>query len=541
MSRSDFEKYTILVADSNITARSIIVSQLREFGVINIYQASKAIDARRHMETRQFDFVLCEQHFNNDIISGKDLLDDLRRNNILPLSTVFIMITSESSYAWVAEAIEAALDAYILKPHKASSLISRLRSAKKRKVAMDGVFSAIDKSDFELACNLCIGKFKQNDEYSLYAARIGAELCLRLGQNDRAQEMYRAVSESKTLPWAKLGLARAQLMSGNTSESIATIEKLIASEPNYVDAYDIMGKAQFETGNIKAAVETYKMAHTLTPTSISRIQSLALMTYYSGDHNESEQLLDRAMRIGLGSKMFDPQNMVLIAFVKFKKNDVRSVDVCVNNFKYLIDKNPLSERLFRLNRIVQILQLIQYKKLSNAVQQMREVIKDVMLHEFDFESAANFVTLASFMASRSIKLDEVSQSIIHIGMRFCVNRTLTDLLVAGADVHMEYNDLIRDCHTKIFKYAGDAVSLAASGDKNGAIQSLLHHGKNNLNMRLIDNASKLLERHYQHVINADMITIELNELKIKLGRNHTPNTLTSSKGEVGGLLGHLEK
>ena len=56
--------------------------------------------------------VLCQHHFANEASSGQDLLDDLRRNQLLLFSTVFIMVTGEATYAKVAEAAESALDGY---------------------------------------------------------------------------------------------------------------------------------------------------------------------------------------------------------------------------------------------------------------------------------------------------------------------------------------------------------------------------------------------------------------------------------------------
>ena len=43
-------------------------------------------------------------------MTGQDLLDELRREQLLPFSTVFVMVTGEATYAKVTEAAESALD-----------------------------------------------------------------------------------------------------------------------------------------------------------------------------------------------------------------------------------------------------------------------------------------------------------------------------------------------------------------------------------------------------------------------------------------------
>jgi len=210
----DFSNCSALVIDGNPTLRSILMAQLRDFGMGSIAQAARTSDGRRQLELRAFDFVLCEQHFPNENVSGQDLLDDLRRHQLLPFSTVFIMITGEATYAKVAEAAESALDGYLLKPHKATHLQERLQVARTRKVSLQPIFDAIEMEAFDRAATLCIERFQSKGLFWLYAARVGAELLLRLDRCAEAQTLYQAVIAAKTMPWAKLGVARAQLESG---------------------------------------------------------------------------------------------------------------------------------------------------------------------------------------------------------------------------------------------------------------------------------------------------------------------------------------
>ena len=354
----DYSNCAALVVDSNPTSRSILVSQLRDFGVGSVAQASRTTDVRQLLEYRIFDFVLCEQYFTDESASGQDLLDDLRRNQLLPFSTVFIMITGEATYSKVAEAAESALDGYLLKPHKASQLAERLHAARVRKVSLHDIFAAIEAEHFERAADLCLERFESKGLFWLYAARVGAELLLRLDRYDEAQKLYQAVIAAKTLPWARLGVARAQLESGQVAQAASLLETLINEDSNYADAYDIMGRAQFELGKFDMALETYKMAAKLTPSSISRVQKLAMMTFFGGDHAEAEKLLDRTARMGLDSKMFDCQTLVLLAFARLESSDRKGLYRCQEDFNRLMERNPDNPRLRRQADIVIALNLI---------------------------------------------------------------------------------------------------------------------------------------------------------------------------------------
>ena len=531
----DLSACSALVVDGNPTSRSILIAQLRDFDVGTVIQASRAADARRQLEFRSFDFVLCEQNFASEAMSGQDLLDDLRRNQLLPFSTIFIMITAEATYAKVAEAAESALDGYLLKPHKATHLGERLLQARVRKLSLLEIFTAIEAEDFEGAAKLCLARFESKGKFWLYAARVGAELLLRLGRCADAQKLYRAVVESKTLPWAKLGVARAQLEAGQMSQATSTLENLISANPSFTDAYDVMGRAQFEQGRFDKAMEAYKMAATLTPASISRLQNLAMMTYYSGDHVEAEKLLDRTARMGLESKMFDCQSLVLLAFVRLESGDRKGLQRCHDDFARLIERNPDNARQRRLSEIVVALNLIQQHQFAQSVEAIRGMITLTDKPEFDFESASNLLSLLALLANKAIQLDEVDSAIQRLGNRFCSNRSLTELLVASAKAHPPYAEQIRVCQASILEIAETAMALSMAGDPGAAVKNLLLHTGDTLNARLVDNAYQLLLKNGAKIKDGPELTAKALELRARCGTTNVKASLGEQKRQAGGL------
>ena len=71
------------------------------------------------------------------------------------------MITPEATYARVAEAAEAALDSFMVKPFSANSLFERLQEARQRKRVLKDIFEAMESKNFELAADLCLQRFNQ--------------------------------------------------------------------------------------------------------------------------------------------------------------------------------------------------------------------------------------------------------------------------------------------------------------------------------------------------------------------------------------------
>jgi CheY-like chemotaxis protein len=532
----DLSTCNALVVDGNPTSRSILVSQLRDFGVASVSQAARAVDARRQLEFRTFDFVLCEQHFPTDAMSGQDLLDDLRRNQLLPFSTVFIMITAEATYSKVAEAAESALDGYMLKPHKATHLSERLAAARTRKAALQEIFTAVEEERFEEAAALCLERFETRAPFWLYAARVGAELLLRLSRPQEAQTLYKAVVTAKTLPWAKLGVARAQLDAGQINQATTALEKLLGEDANYADAYDVMGRAQFELGRFDKALETYKMAASLTPASISRVQNLAMMTYYSGDTVAAEGLLDKTVRLGLDSKMFDAQTLVMLAFTRLTTGDRKGLQRCHDDLLRLLDRDDGNPRLQRLADVVAALNLIQQHQFAKAVDTVRAMTGTVRETSFDFESAGNLIALMAQLSHKAVQLNELEETIDVIGRRFCSNRSLTELLAASALAYPPYADRLRAAQAQVLEYAETAMALSLKGDPTHAVKNLILHGRDTLNPRLIDNAYQLLQKHSAKVNSATELMDMVQQLKARCGSIVNRGSPGEQKRQAGGLV-----
>ena len=511
----DLSHSSALVVEANPAMRALLVAQLRDFGVKSVTQCGRISDARRSLEYQRFDFVLCELHFHEENASGQDLLDDLRRNQLLPFSTVFVMITGEATYRSVAEAAEAALDGYLLKPHKPSQLGERLQQARLRKVSLQQIFLAIEDNHFEAAARLCVARFNAKGAYWLYAARIGAELLLRIDQPAQARKLYEAVVRAKTLPWAKLGVARSMLDGGQVSAAVSTLENLIAEAPTFADAYDVMGRAQFELGKLDEALETYKMASQLTPASIGRLQSVGIMSFYAGEHDAAEAALRRTCLLGLDSRIFDCQSLVLMAFVQFERGDHKALQRSAADFDRLLERNPELERPRRLAGVVHTLTLLQHHKIAAALVAVRAMVRDIRQPGFDFESASNLVGLLAQLAKRAIQLDEVLDVMDQLALRFCASRSLTELLTGSAKAYPGYAEHIRSGGDKIAKYAEYALSLSLRGDPAGAVTELIQRGEDTLNIKLVESAEMVLARYSAKIGDTTALQSRVDALRLQ--------------------------
>ncbi|OBS30226.1 response regulator receiver protein [Tepidimonas fonticaldi] len=513
MSLMDLYGATALVIDGNPTSRSILVSQLREMGARTVAQSPRITDARRQLEFRTFDVVVCEQHFPNDTGTGQALLDDLRRAGLLPFATVFIMVTAEAAYSKVAEAAESALDSYLLKPFTASQLAQRIGQARHRKTVLKDIFEAVEGGRYERAAELCLRRFQQRDDYWLYAARVGAELLLRLERYDEAQRLYEAVVEAKAMPWAKLGVARAQLEAGQSQKASQTLQGLINGEPGYADAYDVMGRAQIELGNFDAALAAYRMATDLTPSSISRLQRHGMLAHYCGQGALAEELLARSVRLGLDSKMFDAQSLVLLGFMRFEAGDRKGLQRYLDDALRMVERHPKSLRLRRLAQVLEIALLLHDAQVARVLSEVRAMMATITEADFDFEAACNLTTLLAYLAQRAIQIDEVEERLTVLGRRFCTSKALTALLAQAANAHPPYAERLSTLHNEVLGIVEHAMRQSLAGNPRAAVLELIEQGRATCNAKIIESAWGVLKRYESRIDDAAALADVIQPLR----------------------------
>ena len=533
---SDLRSCKALIIDTNQTSRSILRSMLADLGLTGIIQASKVMEARRALETRSFDVVLCDYHFDDCGMTGADLLDDLRRAQLLPYSTVFVMVTSEASYVKVAEAAESALDCYLLKPHTANALAQRLHLARHRKVVLGPIFAALEAEEFEKAAELCLDRFADRGEYWVYAARIGGELLLRLNRFDEAKALFHAIDATKALAWARLGIARAQLDGGQPQPARRTLESLIAEHPTFTDAYDVMGRAQLQAGEFKEALETYKKAAEATPASIARLQKVGMLAFYLGDNNEAQRALERATSLGVSSKMYDYQTLVMLAQIRFDEKDYKGVQRCLGNVAHAYEKIPNSVRLKRMHGLINVLGLMLQRQVSDVVRIVKAMVLDAQQPDFDFEAAGNLLSLLVRLRTNELQLPDADEWVLKVAMRFCTSKASTDMLAMTVQQHAPYKDIVEQAYKTVLEMAEKALGHVRMGNPTAALKALVVHGSQTSNAKLLDLADMLLNRHRGDIADAAGMGGMLQDMRSKFCRHSTQVQLGAGTGrEAGGL------
>lgn len=516
-SPGDLRKASALVVDGNPTTRMTVAGQLRTMGMHSVSQVSRIADARRELERSHFDVVVCGDEFPKEGGTGQELLDDLRRSGLLPYATVFIMLTNEATYLKVAEAAESSVDSYIVRPYSAGSLNDRIEQARIRKVALQPLYQALEAQRPEEAVALARQRLRDRGPQWLQAARIGAEVLLRLERFEEAEALFQAIGQADPKPWARLGVARTQLDAGAPHRAMETLQALLEDEPDYPEAYDVLGRAQLELGQFQAALATLEKAVQLTPMAIGRLQRLGMLAYFCGNRDQAVELLERSTYLGLDSKMFDSECLVLLALSAFAHNQPAQLERHLAELRKRLRANPADLRLQRFTDLIAALSFEQQGHREKATNLIAIACAQIGEPHFDMEAALNLLCALAGLTHRGADVLKDDKVIDRIGRRFATSKAMGELLANAASAHEPFAERLRRSQDEMVWLIERPVKAAGNGEAATALEELVRTAEGTLNARAVESAWLVLQRYAAEIPEAERWQARVERLREAYG------------------------
>lgn len=306
---AEFDRLNVLIIEANQGMRGQLRSMLNGFGIADVSFAPSAGMAISRLKERRFDIILCEYNLGEGQ-DGQHLLEDLRTKEIIPLDTLFIMITGERNYERVVSAAELAPNDYILKPLTPDTLQLRLTRALEKREIFRPTYRLIEAGETQQAIQSCQDGAREQPRHRVDFMRLEAELHALLGHTEDAEELYRQILASKTVPWARLGLAKALYAKKDYGAAEELLSALVAENSRYIDAYDWLARTREASGRIEEARDVLANAVALSPHRLSRLRHLGSVQLAVGDHESAERVLTEVVRKGKYSDFRDPEDHV---------------------------------------------------------------------------------------------------------------------------------------------------------------------------------------------------------------------------------------
>jgi DNA-binding response OmpR family regulator len=507
-------KAIALVIEGNAMLRTVMAQQLRELSFAQVSQAPRIKDARLLIEQNSFDVILCNRDFEGHVSGGQDLIDELRREHLLPHSTVFIMLTSQAMYHHVVEAAEASLDSILLTPFTASMLADRLQEARRRKRELAGILEAMDRGNLESALNQATARWLAGSAYAHYCGRLTAELQLRLGRHAEARETFEKLAEKQKgseLAWCMLGLARCALAQGDATQSNKLIDKVLAADGNSADAHDLRGRILVEQCDLEGALASFLRSAELAPGCLLRAQHAGALAFYQDQPDLALKMLERTVGLGVKSKLFDALTLALIALLRFDKADLPGVTSSLSQLARYAERHPQSQRLNRLTTVARVLSLWMDGRVGEGMDTLREFSATVADDGFDLESANLLLGLWCRAPLSHYEPTEMEGVVARLGLRFCVSKAITEVMVASLR-RMEFGvGVLMRSQARVAGLAEEAVGRALRGEPARAVAQLLEAGTETLNGKLLEMCVAMAKRHAKAVPNAPELAAKAQE------------------------------
>jgi len=136
-----------------------------------------------------------------------------------------------------------------------------------------------------------------------------------------ARTVFEQVLAERDFAWAKTGIAKIRLENGEVAEAKMMLQRVIAENPHYLEAYDHLAAAQQQLGEFADAQQVLQSATKLSPNSVLRQKTLGAIALRLGNIDVAEKAFRKSVEVGEHSILRTPDSYLGLARVCGQKNE----------------------------------------------------------------------------------------------------------------------------------------------------------------------------------------------------------------------------
>jgi len=314
-------KKRVLIIDRHTQARDALRLMLGALGVTAVHGAGNSAEVLRQVNANRFDIVLSD-FVLDDGRDGQQLLEELRHAHLIPLATVYIIITSERSKTNVVALAELTPDDYLIKPFTSDQLQARLIKAVYKKYVLRRIYEQLEQGGLEAAIEACDRVIQQQPLYMYDALRFKGEILHQLGKTGEAEAVFRHVLEGRDAPWAKMGLATSLRDRGALDEAQRLAEQVIEEAPDYLGAYDFLASVHEAREAFDQAQAALQRAADVSPHNTMRQRLVGDVAARNKDYIAAEKAYGRVIDRSRGSSLRNVDDFANLSRVLVERGDV---------------------------------------------------------------------------------------------------------------------------------------------------------------------------------------------------------------------------
>lgn len=465
----EFESKRVLIVDDDQGMRSSMRVILSTFGVTRSDMMPTANDAVRRIQSTDYDIILCDYYLGEGR-DGQQLLEELRHNRLIKLSTVFMMVTAERGYEKVVSAVELAPDDYLIKPFTGEQLRARLERALLKKAAFAPVYALIEKGDLREAIQICDTILAENPKYAIDFVRLKGELCITVGDYAEAERIYQQVLSSRAVPWARMGLGKAMFLQDKFEEAEELFQEVVAQTPQFLEAYDWLAEAHEAAGKGGEAQTVLAAGVARSPNTLPRQRKLGGIARRNGDLEVAEKAFSTVVQKGKYSYFRSPEDYANLGDVLVGKGELKEALALMGDAREQFNHSP------EASLCAAVMESMIHQKNGNAEEsqaalnealQWQERYKPEMSDQMKLNMASACYVNGNEEAGNAIVSDLIQNNHENKSLKKLAERMFES--IGKQDFGKE---LIETSAKEIIRLNNAAVRKAQEGDLEGAIAML---------------------------------------------------------------------
>ncbi|MFC4161238.1 response regulator [Chitinimonas lacunae] len=481
-----------LIADPSSSVRMSLRTILQGLEINKVDTASTISEARRKLLEHRFDIVLCEFDFGGNEETGQDLLEELRAKKALPMSTIFIVVTAESSYPKVVGVAEETPDEYMLKPVQAGALSERIERAFLRRETLIDIYEALHAKDYHQALRVAQQMMSSKTPYLNDVVRLAAQILYRLERYDEAATLYRKIlSGGRNLAWAKFGLARVALKQGDGETAEQAMRDILAEHTRYLPVYNQLGDLFLSQERFADLLDVTEQAIRISPHSLKRLQQAGQLAYSLGDLDKASDYLGRAVRINGKAIGLDFRAVFKLVLMQLSKG-VTPDGLSLVKQMQTKRKQERGEQAGMLGEwyceLAQAVESIARREPLSAIDRMRKLAANWDSPEVDLEFTLDYLSVVERLYADDI-VPTLAEWMRPLVLRFAASRQIEELLAYRVLSREKLAQVVEEGSLYITQTANEAAQAVVDGDLVSAADQLIQAGRETRNNRLLSLAA----------------------------------------------------
>ena len=338
----DVARMRVLLVDKHAGARNSLRIILSTLGIKSIHSAGNSAEVLRQVKQYEFDVIFSDYQLE-DGRDGQQLLEELRQTHLIPLATVFMLITAERSYRNIVSVAELAPDDYLIKPFTSEQLQVRLLRALYKKAFFSRVFRHLDNGAYNDALAACEALLGQEEQFHYDVLRFKGEILNALGRHDEAQVVYQQVLDNAMVPWARMGLAIALRGQDQLAEAEEIGASLIEDFPDFMAAYDFVASVREELGKLAEAQTVLQEAADRSPNNSLRQRRVGDVATRNNDLDAAEKAYGKVLDRHRGSTLRVVDDYTNLTRIMLDRGNVAGARLITQDLRRNWRSNPQGE------------------------------------------------------------------------------------------------------------------------------------------------------------------------------------------------------